>query len=128
MPIGLYFPFNETNIGGLFRPTQTTRESIQSDLIAFLTLRRGQRPMNNRLYSPLYDYIFEQFDSISENQLMEDLHHKLQEFFPMIELKGIDIKFVEETNLLQVKIIYIIPSLGQGENDVSLEFETNQQF
>ena len=128
MPIGLYFPFKETDTGGIIRPTQTSRESTKSDLIAFLTLRRGQRPMRNDLYSPLYDFIFEQFDSIAEKELTEAVDIKLKKYFPEIELSEIVLNFTEETNLLEVEIIYSIPMFGEVKDSVKMEFDTNQKF
>lgn len=123
MALGIYFPFQETQAGGVFRPTKTTYESVRSNLIAFFTLRRGQRPMNNQLYSPLYDYIFEQFDSIAEDQLLQDIKEKMAQFFPNVELKGVDISFTEETNTVATKIIYSIPSLGTGLDSINIEVE-----
>ena len=43
--------------------------------------------MNNSLYSPLYDYIMELWDEISESELTKDLNQKLIDFFPEIEVK-----------------------------------------
>lgn len=128
MPIGLYFPFKETDAGGIIRPTQTTRESTKSNLIAFLTLRKGQRPMHNDLYSPLYDFIFEQFDAIAEKELTEAVDAKLKKYFPEIELIEIVLNFTEETNLLEVEIIYSIPSFGDMQDNVKMEFDTNSKF
>lgn len=128
MPIGLYFPFKETDTGGIIRPTQTTRESTKSNLIAFLTLRKGQRPMHNDLYSPLYDFIFDQFDAIAENEITEAVDAKLKKYFPEIELIEIVMDFTEETNLLEVEIIYSIPALGDLKDNVKMNFDTNSKF
>ena len=53
--LGIQFPFKETYNGGIIKYTQTDVQAIKSNLTALLTLKRGQRPMNNSLYSPLYD-------------------------------------------------------------------------
>lgn len=127
MPIGLYFPFKETDAGGIIRPTQTSRETTKSDLIAFLTLRRGQRPMHNDLYSPLYDFIFEQFDSIAEKELIEAVDAKLKKYFPEIELLDILMNFTEEEHLLEIEIVYSIPAFGEDEDRVKMQFDTNQK-
>ena len=123
MPIGLNFPFKETDVGGVIRPTYTSQDTTKSDLIAFLTLRRAQRPMHNDLYSPLYDFIFEQFDAIAEKELMEALDAKLKKYFPEIDLSDIILEFTEETNTLEVKIVYSIPELGEAKDSVNLQFE-----
>ncbi len=127
MPIGVRFPFQDADTGGIFRPTQTSRESTKSDLIAFLTLRKGQRPMHNDLYSPLYDFIFEPFDAISEKEMMEALDSKLKKYFPEIELEETQMTFFEETNTLNVNIVYSIPLFGGDKDSVNIEFDRNQQ-
>lgn len=123
MPIGLYFPFKETDTGGIFRPTRTSIESTKSDLIAFLTLRRGQRPMHNDLFSPLYDFIFEPIDSIFEKELIEAVDTKLKKFFPEIELIDIGIDADEENNTVNVEIVYSVPFYGDAKNSVKLQFQ-----
>lgn len=127
MPIGLIFPFKDTDTGGIVRPSFSTRESTKSNLIAFLTLRKGQRPMHNDLYSPLYDFIFEPFDAIAEKEMMEALDSKLKKYFPEIKLEETILEFFEETNLLEVKIIYSILAFGGERDSVNIEFDRNQQ-
>lgn len=123
MSIGIRFPFNETETGGVIKPTNTTPETVQSNLIAFLTLKKGQRPMRNDLYSPLYDYIFQPWDNISESELYDALESKLRKYFPEISLKEIQMNYIEENNLLDMKIVYTIPSLGVSEYNASLSFD-----
>ena len=125
MSIGINFPFKETTVGGVIQPTETTLGSIQSNLIAFLTLRKGQRPMHNDLYSPLYDFIFEQWDAISENEMYDALDSKLKKFFPMIKLEEMQIKSEEDDNTINIKIIYSVPSLGNVTESLGLSFDTN---
>ncbi len=126
MPQGIQFPFKETDTGGIIRPTYSSPETTKSDLIAFLTLRRGQRPMHNDLYSPLYDFIFEQFDAIAEKELMDAMEEKLKKFFPEIKLNELVLNFTEETHVLEVKVIYSIPEMGNITDSINLEFMTNQ--
>ena len=114
--IGIGFPFTETNQGGIIGVTQTDIQSTRANLVAFMTLKRGQRPMNNSLYSPLYDYIMEQWDDISQANLDSDLKQKLQEFFPEINVIKIDYTFDEANHLLTVKLSYSIIDLKVNDN------------
>jgi phage baseplate assembly protein W len=125
MSIGIRFPYQETEIGGLIKATDTTPETVQSNLIAFLTLRKGQRPMRNDLYSPLYDYIFQPWDDISESELYDALESKLRKYFPEIALKEIQMNYKEEEKMLDMKIVYTIPTLGVAEYNASLSFDTS---
>ena len=84
--------------------------------------------MRNDLYSPLYDFIFEPFDSIAEKELMESVDSKLKRYFPEIELVEVKLDFEEATNFLHVEIIYSIPFYGDAKDSVKLEFDTNERF
>lgn len=114
--LGIQFPFTETYNGGVIGYTQIDVEATKSNLTAFLTLRKGQRPMNNSLYSPLYDYVMEQWDEISETNLTNDLKQKLVEFFPEIEVKKIKFVFDEENNYLHLTLYYNIVALKIQDN------------
>lgn len=120
MLIGVRFPFQQWSQGGMYTATQTDADAIRSNLISLLTTKRGHRVMNNRLYSPLYDYIFEPWDITAQTELDKDLNDKIKEFIPEIQVHDIDYNFDEETNTLRVKIIYRIPELGGLQDDVSL--------
>ena len=126
MANGIKFPFKNTQLGGMFEQTTTTEQTIKSNLIAFLTLRKGQRPMDNGLYSPLYDFIFEPFDEIADQQLKEKLKQKLGKYFPELVLKKIVNYFDENENAINCKIYYTISSLGNipGEVEVAIITET----
>lgn len=124
MTIGIRFPFKETNQGGIFMPTRINADAIRSNIIALLTLRRGQRPMDNNLYSPLYDFIFEQYDDVLEDEIKKATKKKLAEYIPEISVDQIPLAFDEATNVLEIKIVYRIVDLGIKDSaTVSIKFE-----
>jgi len=123
--IGIKFPFKETEQGGMFGVTKTEEEKIQSNLNAFLTLKKGQRVMHNDLYSPLYNYVLETWDEISESSLNEELLQSLEKFFPEIKTKQIVFDFNEDIHLLTVTITYLIIDL-KVENSVEISLKTQQ--
>lgn len=113
--IGILFPFDETFEGGIIAATKTTAQAIRSDLLAFLLLKRGQRVMRNDMYSPLYDYIMEPWDDISETGLRQDLNDKIGKFFPEIQLNAVQFVFYEDQNLLEIRIVYTIIALASRD-------------
>ena len=122
--IGIKFPFRETQQGGIIGVTKTEQEKIQSNLIAFLTLQKGQRVMHNDLYSPLYDFIMETWDEITESDLSDALLLSLEKFFIEIKTKTIVFDFNEEKNLLNIKITYEIIDLNvQDSVEIALPLE-----
>lgn len=120
MPIGIRFPFQNSPQGGVYATTKTTAEAIRTNLLSLLTTKRGHRVMDNNLYSPLYDYLFEPFDEIAETELDKDLRDKIQEYIPSVKVDKIDLNFDETNYTLTTKIIYSIPTLGNLRDQVTL--------
>ena len=128
MPIGIRFPFTQTPQGGMFGSTKTSAEAIRSNLVSLLTTKRGHRVMNNRLFSPLYDYLFGPWDERAESELDSDLRAKILEFIPEITISNIIYEFDEQTNTLKVKVVYSIPGLGNIKDTVALSINADQRI
>jgi len=120
MAISIKFPFKETTEGGVFMANVTTLEAIQTNLIALLTMKKRNRVMRNNLYSPLWDYIFEPWDDFSNTNLRNDLIAKIAEYLPDVEVIEVVFNFIDEDNLLEVKIIYKINYLGDIVDSISV--------
>lgn len=127
MSLGVAFPFNESVQGGVFATTQTTAQAIRVNLLSLLTTKRGHRVMNSRFYSPLYDYIFEPWDAISETELDKEMKEKILEFIPEINLENVIYDFDEEINLLKVNVIYRITDLGNRRDEISLTIDIQNE-
>jgi phage baseplate assembly protein W len=125
MAIGIRFPFQEMFEGGVFRYTKTTPEAIRTNLVSLLTTKKKQRVMNNNLYSPLYDQIFEVWDTISEDKLRSALAEKIKIYIPEVSVQDLIFTFDETTYVLTTKVVYFINSLG-GIQD-ALEIDVNLQ-
>ena len=126
MSISIRFPFQDSFEGGMFRSTKTTAETVRSNLIALLTLKKRQRPMDINLYSPLYDYIMEPWDDISSSELKSALIIKIQTYIPEINVQDIVFSFDEATLILTTKIIYEIPDLGDMQDEIVIDLQTEQ--
>jgi len=120
MAISIKFPFKETQQGGVFMPNATSLEAIQTNLISLLTTKRRNRVMRTELFSPLFDYIFEPWDEISSAKLKSELIEKISLFIPEVEVTEILFNFIDEDNLLEVKIKYKAINLGDISNEVSV--------
>jgi len=125
--INIRFPFKETFDGGVFEGTITSEAAYQSDLISLLTTRRGQRVMRSKLYSPIYDYLFEPLDDIAQQELRRDIDGKVREYIPQIEIKKIRFTPDYDNNSLGIKIIYIIKEFFSIEKSLELTFPTEIQ-
>jgi hypothetical protein len=120
MAIGVRFPFQETNEGGVFRYTKSSDEAIRTNLISLLTTKKQQRVMNNNLYSPLYEQIFEEWDEISQDILDEKLKAVISKYITEITVEDIKYTFDETTYTLTVKVIYSIDYLQGVQSSVEV--------
>jgi hypothetical protein len=120
MAIGVRFPFQETNEGGVFRYTKSSDEAIRTNLISLLTTKKKQRVMNNNLYSPLYEQIFEEWDEISQDILDEKLKDVISKYITEITVEDIKYTFDETNYTLTVKVIYSIDYLQGVQSSVEV--------
>lgn len=125
--INIRFPFKETYDGGVFATTITSEAAYQSDLISLLTTKRGQRLMRSNLYSPIYDYLMEPLDDITQQELRRDIDAKIKQYIPQLEVKKIKFNPDYANNLLGIKIIYIIKDYFSIEKTLELSFPTEIQ-
>ena len=114
--ISIKFPFKETEEGGIISVNKTELERIQTNLIAFFTLQKGQRVMHNDLYSPLYDFIMESWDELMKASLSDAIQKSFETFFTDLELQEIQYNFDEMTNVLGIKISYYVIDLKVNDN------------
>jgi phage baseplate assembly protein W len=114
--ISVKFPFQRTEEGGVFEVNKTTNEAIRTNLISLLTTKRGHRVMRPNLYSPLFDYIMEPWDDISDSELREALLAKISEFMAnQVEVAKINLDIQDDGNTLRVEIIYTVIQIGSTD-------------
>lgn len=124
MAEGIKFPFENTDEGGLFASNDTTQEKEKSNLLILLTTKRGQRPMQNDFFSPIYDYIHEQKDEILKDKLTEDIQEKIEKFMSNIRLLDVRVNKEEERNMFSIKIIYKLIDIPIEDSvDITLPLE-----
>lgn len=124
--INIRFPFRETYEGGVFESTKTSEAAYQSDLISLLTTKRGQRVMRSDLYSPIYDYIMEPLDEISQQEMAKEIENKVFKYIPQIQVKKVKMTPDYENNAISIKIYYTIKDYFDIEKSIDLVFPTNQ--
>lgn len=119
--IGISFPFKNTTAGGVFGTDNSTESALKSDLISLLTLKRGQRPMQSNMYSPAFDYINEQFDSIMTQRLQNDLTQKINEYLPQLQIQSMVFTApADNFNMLGINIKFSITQLFGAVQSVNI--------
>lgn len=125
--INIKFPFQETTEGGVFATNISTENALRDDLVALLTLKRGQRPMQGNMFSPIFDYIDEPLDGITTQRLETDIRKKVLEYIPEIKIE--QMVFTPQSqgnlNLLGISIHFSINQLFGATQSIQLNFPVN---
>jgi phage baseplate assembly protein W len=124
--INIKFPFEASDSGGVFATNTTTDKAYRDNLLALLTLKKGQRPMRNDMYSPIYDYLHEQIDEISMKRLEEEIVHKVRDYIPQVEIKKIKFTPRPDDNLLGIKIIFTVTDFFNVEQSIEINMPTDE--
>ncbi len=113
MGISLRFPIQRTTAGGVFIQTKTTEEAIRTNLIFLLTTKPGNRVMREECVSPIYNYIMDPFDEITEDALKEAIKDKIIDFLPQITILSVKMQASDQQeNTVTITIVYSINTLG----------------
>jgi hypothetical protein len=118
--INIKFPLEESFDGNVFGVNNVTEYALRDDLIALLTLKRGQRPMRSKMYSPIYDYIMDQMDENTFTNLELEIRKKVKEYISQINIKKIVFDQKREENLLGIKIVFIVEQFFGTEQTVEI--------
>lgn len=119
--ISIKFPFKRTQAGGVFDTNETTDEAIRTNLVSLLTTKRGHRVMRPDLYSPLFDYIMEPWDELSEEELRGQLIDKINDYMgDQVEVNQIILEIQDDGNTLRVEVVYTLLQLGGATDGIEL--------
>lgn len=123
MNIGIQFPFEDSDQGGRFKTTRTTKDAIRTNLVSLMLTKPGQRPMRSNVYSPFYNYIFDPYDEQTERMLDEEVRNVIADVIPEITLEQLIFEFDEETYVLTVTFGYSIRAFNSLDDQVTIPFQ-----
>ncbi len=106
--IGFNFPLNGPAV---FNQTFETREQIKANLVNFLLTNQGERVFNPDFGANLRLLLFDFQDDV-EVGLRDILQSNVRALFPTIQIEQFDITRLEDTNTIQLSMIYSIESFG----------------
>ncbi len=127
MNIAIQFPFEDTNVGGRFKTTRTTRDAIKTNLVSLMLTKPGQRPMRANVYSPFWHYIFDPYDAQTESLLDEEVRTVVADVMPEIDIEQLLFDFDENTKVLHVTFGYSIKAFGSISDQVIIPFQFQPQ-
>lgn len=123
--INIKFPFKETPYGGVFDSNSTTQNAFKDDLIVLLTTKRRQRVMSSQFFSPIFDYIHEPMDAITEQRLQDDIKAKVVQFIPQIVIKNVIFNPEAQENTMGLLITFSISSFFDVTQTIALNTPIN---
>ncbi len=106
--INIDFPFKDSPEGFYFNLNATDTDAIRADLLHLLLTNKGERLYLPDFGSDLKKYIFEPNDSITHEQIKDNLNETIKRYIPNLIIN--EIKFKEDPNeqLIIVELTYTV--------------------
>ena len=93
---GIDFPFNDSSTGDYLKMTTTPEREIRADLIHLLLTRKGTRYFLPDFGTRLYEYIFDQNDSVSFNLIEDEIRESIKKYIPNLDINSIIVMSAED--------------------------------
>lgn len=93
---GIDFPFRDSLKGDFLNMTQTPEREVRADLIHLLLTRKGTRYYLPDFGTRLYEYIFEQNDTVSFSLIEEEIRESVRKFIPNLDINSIQVMSAED--------------------------------
>jgi phage baseplate assembly protein W len=113
--IGVPIPFNNPQV---FTQTFTTSDQIKSNLINFILTAKGERLLNPNFGTTIRQYLFEDINNDTLQNLESTLNVELTTNFPTVTFTSIKITPEYDVNTINIVINYYI--LGGNPNTLNI--------
>jgi phage baseplate assembly protein W len=106
--INIDFPFRDSPEGFYFKLNATDTDAIRSDLLHLLLTNKGERLYLPDFGSDLKKYIFEPNDSITHEQIRDNLNESIKRYMPNLLINDISFKNNTIEELIIVELTYTV--------------------
>ena len=106
--INIDFPFKDSDKGFYFKLNSTNTDAIRSDLLHLLLTNKGERLYLPDFGSDLQKYIFEPNDSITHEQIKDNLNENIKRYIPNLIINDITFKNNNIEELIIVELTYTV--------------------
>jgi uncharacterized protein len=106
--INIDFPFKDSPEGFYFKLNSTNTDAIRSDLLHLLLTNKGERLYMPDFGSDLKKYIFEPNDSITHEQIKDNLNENIKRYIPNLIINDITFKNNSIEELIIVELTYTV--------------------
>jgi phage baseplate assembly protein W len=88
---GIDYPFRDSTVGEYLATTTTLEREVRADLIHLLLTRKGSRYFLPDFGTRLYEFVFEQNDSVSHSQIEDEIREGVKKYIPNLDINSIEI-------------------------------------
>jgi phage baseplate assembly protein W len=110
--VGVSLPFNGNAV---FNSTYTTQNAIKNNLINYFLTNQDERYLNPNYGGGLRTFIFENINSITNEDILTSVRFQIGQFFPNVSILDLNIKNENsdiDANQIVVSITYEIINTG----------------
>ena len=106
--INIDFPFKDSDKGFYLNLNQTSRDAIRADLLHLLLTNKGERLYLPDFGSDLKKYIFEPNDSITHEEIRENLNDTIKKYIPNLIINSIIFKNNDVEESIVVELTFTV--------------------
>ena len=106
--INIDFPFRDSENGYYFKLNDTDKDAIRSDLLHLLLTNKGERLYLPDFGSDLRKYIFEPNDSITHDDIRDNLNETIKKYIPNLYVNDITFNNDDIQELIIVELKYTV--------------------
>lgn len=100
---GINFPFMDSNEGSFLKQTETPEKEIRTNLIHLLLTKKGTRYYLPDFGTRLYQFIFDQNDSVTFNLIEDEIRETVKKYIPNLDLTKIEVVSAENDDENSIK-------------------------
>ena len=106
--INIDFPFKDSPNGYYFKLNNNDKDAIRADLLHLLLTNKGERLYLPDFGSDLRKYIFEPNDSITHEDIRNNLNETIKRYIPNLVVNDISFRNDEIQELIIVELKYTV--------------------
>lgn len=93
---GIDYPFRDSDRGHYLKMTETPEKEVRANLIHLLLTKKGSRYFLPDFGTRLYEYIFDENDTIVYNLIEEEIRDSIKKYIPNLDINSIVIISAED--------------------------------
>lgn len=93
---GIDFPFMDSSMGSYLKMTSSSEREVRANLVHLLLTKKGSRYFLPDFGTRLYEYIFDQNDTITYNHIEDEIRESIRKYIPNLDIKSITITSAED--------------------------------